>query len=94
MTLVNLLRALRQRLLDSLESDNREDLVALYTSFTVLKEVSYGSGNKSFIHLLVKLEDAAQDGTMGVKGKHSIPSNEAIEVVCSVKGEQAEPKIV
>jgi hypothetical protein len=83
MTLLQVLRTLRQRLLEALQSDNREDLVALYTTLTVLREIAYAHQQTALVGVLVDMEDAAQEGTMGVKGKIAVPTLEAIALACA-----------
>jgi hypothetical protein len=87
MNLVDILTKLRQRLMDDLEKDDREDLYLLFATFTILKETAWISRNKALIEVLVKFEDAAQDGTMGVKGIHTVPSLEAITTASPVQAE-------
>jgi hypothetical protein len=83
MTLSKLLHLLRVRLLKAIDENDRELLVEMKITFTILKEVIYDSENEALIALLVELEDAAQDSVMGVAWKSDVPTDEAIETALS-----------
>ncbi len=83
LTLVDMLYLLRQQLVDAIAEKNRDNLVGLKMIFSRLVEAAYDSKDEQAIHILVALEDAARDGTMGVAWKSDIPTNEAIRSVFS-----------
>jgi hypothetical protein len=85
MALPNLIIKLRQRLLDALEQNDRQELNALMLTFGSLKEAAYDEQGRSFILLMEDLEYSAQHGVMGVKPKAlaAVPSLEAIMTACA-----------
>jgi hypothetical protein len=85
MTMLEMLCSLRQRRLNALEQDKREEMSQLYTVFSILVEASYEAENRAFSSVLEDLEYSAQHGSMGVKFKavDAIPSIEAMREVCS-----------
>jgi len=76
MTFLAVLCSLRARLIMALAEDNREELLMLFNSFTLLKEATYNSHNKQLTLILADMEAAAQDGIIGVNGKHAIAPEE------------------
>jgi hypothetical protein len=85
MTLADLVCSLRQRLVASIERNDRDDLQMLCTTFGVLREVSYPSENKPLIVVFADLEYSAQHAAMGVMAKaRDIPSIEEIQTACSI----------
>ena len=83
MTLAKLVCFLRQRLVDSIERNNRKDLIVLCSTFGVLREVSYPSENEALITIFADLEYSAQHAAMGFMAKaKDIPSVEEIENAC------------
>lgn len=82
MTVIDILTSLRQRLFDAAEQNDRA-ANELFTTLSLLREISYEGTNREFTGILVDLVDVARDITMGVKGKHGIPSVEAIRLACN-----------
>lgn len=79
MTLAELLVALRQRLVDALNQNDRDKLQQLCVVFGTMREASYTSPNRALSAILEDLEYSAQHGAMGVMGKaQGVPSVEAI----------------
>jgi uncharacterized hydantoinase/oxoprolinase family protein len=78
MTLEELLCSLRERLSQSWDQNNQEDLAVLMTTFGVLREQLYGSKNPSILEIVETLEEATRRAIMRFKSKGEIPSIEAI----------------
>jgi hypothetical protein len=85
MNLETFLCSLCQRLQDTAAKDDREKADELFTVFSMLREISYEGENRELTGLLVDFVDAARDVAMEVKGKHPIPSLEAIKSAFSLK---------
>jgi hypothetical protein len=85
MALSNLIIKLRQRLLDALEQNDKQELHALMMTFGSLKEAAYEEQGKPFAIIMEELEYSAQHGLMGVKPKAlaAVPSPEAIMTACA-----------
>ncbi len=83
--LVDMLLGLRQRLVEDIEQNNRDDLMLLLTTFGVLREISYSTHDNSLISVLVGLEDSAQSAAMGVLWKAPIPPVETIHALSAEK---------
>ena len=81
MSYYELLLSLRQRLLNAMANQDRETADDLFTTLSMLREVSYESRDEALTNVIVDLVDAARDVVMGVKGKSQIPSIEAIQAV-------------
>jgi hypothetical protein len=79
MTLEDVLRSLQERLLQTVTERDRQNALALMTTFSVLRELSYSSENRALTGILVELENAARDVAMGERPKSLIPSLEAIQ---------------
>lgn len=83
MQLNELICNLRDKLLVALNTNNRDMLLDLYTTFSVLRDVVTASQNADLLRIFVQLEDAAQEGTMGVMNKHAIPTIDAIKAAAT-----------
>lgn len=81
MTYYQLLLSLRQRLISAMTNQDRDTADDLFTTLSMLREVSYESNDEALTGLIVDLVDAARDVVMGVKGKAQIPSIEDIQAV-------------
>ncbi len=87
MTFAEVLCALQQRLLEVMAQKDRDNSLELFTTFSVLRELSYESDNRALTGVLVDLMDAAREIAMGGKPKSLIPSVDTIKsVFVSVKG--------
>ncbi len=84
-TLAELFCSLRQRLLDSLDQDDRTTLSELYTTFEMLLEAAHNGEKSDLTVILDSLAYSAQHGAMGVqwKARAEIPSEEAIRAACA-----------
>ena len=82
MTLALLMTAIRDRIVEATDADDRKLLSELKTTLTILREVSYESKDDPFIYLVVQLEDVARDGVMGMALKQELPSDDAIKQAC------------
>jgi hypothetical protein len=81
MSYYELLLSLRQRLISAMANQDRNTADDLFTTLSMLREVSYETNDEALTGLIVDLVDAARDVVMGVKGKSQIPSIEAIQAV-------------
>lgn len=81
MTYYQLLLSLRQRLINAFANQDRESADDLFTTLSILREVSYETDDDALTSIIVDLVDAARDVVMGVKGKSQIPTIEAIQAV-------------
>ncbi len=79
MTLGYVMLSLRRRLLDVMESNNRQSAEEIFITLSTLREVSYEQQNESLTALVVDLVDSARDVASGVKGKAVIPTVEEIQ---------------
>jgi hypothetical protein len=84
-SLADFLVLLRERLIDSLEKEDKGELRRLTTTFGILTELSYSLDNRELSGILAELAYSAQHGSMGVifKAKEYIPSSETIVLACS-----------
>lgn len=82
MTLSMLLISIRNRISNSIDDDDQETLSEIKTTLTILRESSYDSKDDSFINLIVRLEDVARDGGMGMALKQELPSEKDIKKGC------------
>jgi hypothetical protein len=87
MEMVDVVAFLRQNLLKAVEQKNRDELANLKIAFSLLVEASYEKNDSETTAILVKLEDAARDGVMGVSWKSDIPSVEMINAVFATQNE-------
>lgn len=78
MTLEELLYSLRERLSQSWDRNDQEDLAVLMTTFSVLREQFYDSKNPKILEIVENLEEATRRAIMGFKSKGEIPSFEVI----------------
>lgn len=78
MSLIEVLYALRERLLTAWEQRDAETLMALLSTFGILRETLYTSKNTALIGVVVALEDSARDACMGFNLKGGVPSEAQI----------------
>jgi hypothetical protein len=82
MTLGTLLTSIRNKIVTSVDDDDRGTLSEIKTTLTIIREASYEVKDDPFIFLVVQLEDVARDGAMGMALKQELPSDEDISRVC------------
>ena len=78
-TLTEFILALRQRLVDAVQTNDQETIAQLLTTFGILVDTSYSVQDHSVTELLVFMEDSARNALMGVAWKAPIPSVDAVE---------------
>jgi hypothetical protein len=83
LTLTDLVLALRQRLIDAQEQDDKKALSELVTTFGILAEVSCTNAPRSICGIFEGLEQSASYANMGVGWKAPVLSVEAIKAACS-----------
>jgi hypothetical protein len=78
MTLFDVLCAIRQRLIQAIDQDDRRLIGELKIALTILREASYHYQNMSLTSQIVALEDVARDGITGFAQKNELPSVETL----------------
>jgi hypothetical protein len=81
MTLLDVLYALRERLIKARNENNRHEAEELAIILDALTVISYQSPNRPLTGILVDLTNAAQDTVMGESWKSTIPSVDEIRTV-------------
>jgi hypothetical protein len=83
LTLAMLMKNLLTQLQDARDKSDREALVELFTTFSVLVEASYASEDAPAITFLVNLQDSARDSLGGVDWKSDLPSIDSVDGIFS-----------
>jgi hypothetical protein len=81
MTFEEVLCALQKRLLEAMKQNDSESAYELFTTFSLLRELSYDSDNRALTGVLVGLTDAAREIAMNGRPKDLIPSVDDIHSV-------------
>ena len=83
MILADLIYWMRNRLVEALDKDDRQELANLMSAFQMVLDASYTYENRELSGLLQDLVYSAQHGAMGVqfKARGAVPTDEAIEKV-------------
>jgi hypothetical protein len=82
-TLAMLMKNLLTQLQDARDKSNREALVDLFTTFSVLVEASYASEDVQSIGFIENLLDSARDSLGGVDWKSDLPSIDSVDGIFS-----------
>jgi hypothetical protein len=88
MTLFDILCLIRARLLNLIAQNNPNEAEELFTTLSVLRELSYEGKNEALTMVIVDLLDSARDIATGLRGsKSAIPSVENIRAVFTPSSE-------
>ncbi len=83
LTLLTLMLALRQRLVEASDQRDQKTLSELRLTFTIITEASYSCEDKAATLLFQSLWDSAREAGMGVGWKAPIPSEAEIRDILS-----------
>jgi hypothetical protein len=89
MTLLDVVRNLRERLVKAHHENNLDEADRLFTLFDELVQMSYESQNSQLIEVLLHLRDSAGDILNGSRAKSTIPSIEELRSVFASPSSEA-----
>jgi len=81
MTFPEILISLRQRLVQAWQENDKPVAEDIFTTLSMLREISYESNNEALTGIITDLLDSARDIVMESRMKSNIPSVDAIQSV-------------